>query len=169
MKVVHSIWFSKLGYGLQLCATTRIKENEPYNTDMKDIQIAQNRLLRMLNGCTLKDKISTKDMLKKLDLPSVNQLAVEIKLTEVWKSLNDNAYPINLDKGANRRGENDRTLRPGSIRNLKDFARTKIGENSFCISAGKLWNQAPQNIKEANTLSQAKTLIKETYCRTIPI
>ena len=54
---------------------------------------------------TRKDKVPTKDMLNKLDLPLVNQLAVEIKLTEVRKSLNIHAYPINLEKYANRLGE----------------------------------------------------------------
>ena len=67
----------------------------------------------------------------------MNQLAVEIKLTEVWKSINDPDYPITLDKYEDRTGVNERTLRLGSKRNLKDYARTKIGENSFCISAGK--------------------------------
>ena len=107
-------------------------------------------------------------MLEALNLPSVNQLAVEIKLTETWKSINDPIYPIKIDRNRMGGEETNRVMRPGTSRELKDNARTKIGENSFCISAGKLWNQAPQKIKEAATISQAKKLIKE-YCKTMPI
>ena len=55
-KVVHyCLWFSKLKYGLQLCGNTRTCEEEGQNTDMKAIQTAPNRLLRMLHVCPIKD------------------------------------------------------------------------------------------------------------------
>ena len=64
MKVVHNLWFSKLRYCLQLAARTRTREVEAKNEEMKQLQLTQNRLLRMLYGCTLKDKKSTKELLK---------------------------------------------------------------------------------------------------------
>ena len=36
-------------------------------------------------------------MLKKFEIPSVNQLAAEIKLLEVWKSINVENNPTRLD------------------------------------------------------------------------
>ena len=36
-------------------------------------------------------------MLKKYNLPSVNQLAAQIKLVEAWKSQNIEQYPIKLE------------------------------------------------------------------------
>ena len=116
----------------------------------------------------MKDRKPIKEMLETLNLPSVNQLAVEIKITEVWKSIHDPMHPIKMDRNKNERGKIDRVLSPGTTREMKDNARTKIGENSLCISAGKIWNQAPQTIKSATTLTQAKKLIKEN-CKTIPI
>ena len=168
MKVVHSIWFSKLRYGLQLCAHTRLNVEDSHNTEMKSIQVAQNRLLRMMYGCTIKDRISTKIMLEKLNLPSVNQLAIEVKLTEVWKSLNDPSYPMKMDRNLPMDGATNRPLRPTSMRELKDNARTKIGEESFGISAARMWNQIPTRIKDAKTLAKAKKEIKE-FCKTRPI
>ena len=53
-------------------------------------------------------------------------------------------------------------------RELKGSAKTKIGEQSFIINAGKIWNKAPSNIKEAKTLSLAKKFIK-IYCKSLPI
>ena len=54
------------------------------------------------------------------------------------------------------------------MRELKDNARTKIGEESFGISAARMWNQIPTRIKDAKTLAKAKKEIKE-FCKTRPI
>ena len=61
---------------------------------MKVAQIAQNKMLRLLDGSTQKDRRKIKDMLEKSDLPSVNQLAATIKLSEAWKALNIPNYQI---------------------------------------------------------------------------
>ena len=36
------------------------------------------------------------------------------------------------------------------------YARTSIGDKSFCISGPSLWNSFPKNIREAHTLSASK-------------
>ena len=46
----------------------------------------------------IKDHISTQDLLLKTNLPSVNQLAAIIKLTEAWKCMNNANYHIQLDE-----------------------------------------------------------------------
>ena len=52
----------------------------------------------MLNNSKIKDRVSTSSMPVKFKLLSVNQLAGEIKLTESWKSINIEKYPIELIK-----------------------------------------------------------------------
>ena len=59
-------------------------------------------------------------------------------------------------------------LRPGTVRELTDKAKTKLGEESFCISAAKIWNRAPEKVKESKTISEAKRNIKE-FCKNMPI
>ena len=86
------------------------------NGEMKKLQITQNRLLRALSGVTLKDKKPIKEMLTQLNIPSVNKLATEIKLTEAWKSIHDPAYPIKLERNRKQEGEETRRLRPESVR-----------------------------------------------------
>ena len=61
-------------------------------------------------------------------------------------------------------GGSTRTLRPGTTRELKDAAKTKIGEDSFCYNAAKLWNTAKKHIKVFETLTLAKRAIQE-YCK----
>ena len=46
-------------------------------------------------------------------------------------------------------GGSTRTLRPGTTIEFQDATKTKIGEDSFCYSAAKLWNKAPQNTKDS--------------------
>ena len=53
--------------------------------DFKDIQVLQKHLLRFLNGTKLKDKVTISSLLVKFNYLSVNQLAAQIKLGEVWK------------------------------------------------------------------------------------
>ena len=54
-------------------------------------------MLRVLNNSRIKDKLSTKSMLTKFGLLSVNQLAAKIKLIEVWKITNREKYPLTLE------------------------------------------------------------------------
>ena len=69
LKVVQCIWMSKLTYGLQLCNQVRTKLEDPSNSQMNSIQLAQNKMLRMLDRVSLKDHITTKSLLQKYKLP----------------------------------------------------------------------------------------------------
>ena len=65
LKVVQSLWMSKLRYGLQLCNQVRVKQEDPENQNMKAAQIAQNKMLRMLDGVSLKEHVTSSSLLKK--------------------------------------------------------------------------------------------------------
>ena len=69
LKVVQCIWMSKLTYGLQLYNQVRTKLEDPSNSQMNSIQLAQNKMLRMLDRVSLKDHITTKSLLQKYKLP----------------------------------------------------------------------------------------------------
>ena len=49
---------------------------------LKSVQIAMNKMVRMLDGVSLKEHITSESLLKKYMLPSVNQLSAEIKMVE---------------------------------------------------------------------------------------
>ena len=93
-KVADSIFTSKLRYGLQLCSKVGWSSEEKMEGLMKDLQKTQNKLIRFLNKSTIKDKVNTGSMLRKLNMASVNQLNAQIKLTETWKSLNLNTTKV---------------------------------------------------------------------------
>ena len=55
-------------------------------------------------------------MLEKFGMLSVNQIAAQIKLAEMWKCNNDEKYPLRIKK---RRGL-ERETRPGTRRELEE-------------------------------------------------
>jgi hypothetical protein len=73
-----------------------IHQEDPKHNNLTATQIPQNKILRLLDNSTLKERRSTLDMLSKFGLLSVNQLAANIKLTESWKCINENKYKIKL-------------------------------------------------------------------------
>ena len=53
-------------------------------------------LARFLNSKSLRDKIPTKELLKNINMLSVNQLNAKMKIMEVWKSFIEEGYPLNI-------------------------------------------------------------------------
>ena len=72
MSIVHSLWMSKLHYGLQLCTKVRLAEIDPTPASYKALQLTQNRMLMVINNCRISDKINNKTILKKFDFLSIS-------------------------------------------------------------------------------------------------
>ena len=168
MSVVHSLWVSKLRYGLQLCSKVRFTEEEPNTKCMKSLQLTQNRLLRALNNLRVKDKINISSMLERFDLLSVNQLAAQIKYLEVWKAVYVEGYSIELEPYKKDKPLSHHELRTQKNRVFNDSARLKIASQSFNIDAARLWNLGPASITESVTITLAKKAI-QIFVKTLPI
>ena len=108
------------------------------------------------NGTKISDQVSIKSMLEKFNLLSVNQLAAQIKLKEVWKSLNCENYPIKLEIYNNALKDGSHTLRHKENRIFKDTCRLQKSKISFNLDAARLWNAAPLSIKNSVTSYEAK-------------
>ena len=168
LQLAHALWMSKLRYGLQLCTNVRILESEPSNGNIKSVQIAQNKLMRLLLRVPYYDRKSTSVLLSKSGLLSINQLAASIKLLEVWKSENVPNYPIQLEPNNASECPSDRNLRPSTIRKWNQDVTFSAAKECFSRNAAKLWNCAPNNITTAKNVHTAKTAIKN-YCKLLPI
>jgi hypothetical protein len=66
-------------------------------------------MLRILGGTLVLDRKSIKTLLDNQNMLSVNQIAAQIKLTEMWKAFNDPQYPKKMK--ARERQENAITTR----------------------------------------------------------
>ena len=115
----------------------------------------------------MKDRVSVATMLEKFNLPSVNQLAAEIKLIEVWKSLNTENSPIRLEP-YNANSNPVQQLRTKSNRIFDDSANLKASRSSFNVDAARIWNMAPDQVRSAKSLAEAKRIIK-LHTKSLPI
>ena len=106
-----------------------------------------------------------KEMLEEVDWLSLNQLACETRLIEVWKSLNIENYCLS---NAFEKVEFSRFTR-GSLKiRLKSSFKSQLRENSFQYPSVQLWNSAPKDVTSASTESEARAAIK-AYVRKLPI
>ena len=105
-------------------------------------------------------------MLKKNKMLSVNQTMAQIKLTEFWKALNVENYPLKVRKQETAiNGRETRGNRSGRL--IEEGGSTK--SKASCIQDGtRLWNKAPEGIKNAKTIIGARKEIRK-YCEQLPI
>ena len=154
LKLVDGLFTSKIRYGLQLYGRVRVSEQDPENTELKSIQLVQNKLLRTLNGTRVKDKISTMPLLKNFNMLALNQLNAQMKLLEMWKAINVDKYPLQLkQQNTDHCGA---TTRADSRNRPCNFGKTNLTHNTSVSDAVRVWNLAPDQIKDCKSIGQAK-------------
>ncbi len=130
------------------------------------VQRLQNKILRILDGALVSDRKSTKTLLDNQNMLSVNQIAAQIKLTEMWKASNDPQYPIKMK--TRERQENAMKTRSVTRGGLTEVGRSTRAKKSFMCDAAKVWKKAPEKIRTSKTLTPAKKAIRE-HCKSLPI
>ena len=85
---------------------------------------------------------------------------------EAWKATHVEAYPVQLESLNPSRVDSGRYIRPGTRKHWNDEAKSAAARISFSRDTAKLWNNAPDIITNAYTLSQAKREIKK-YCTSL--
>ena len=134
---------------------------DPTNANMDNLQIAQNKMARVLENVTLIDRTPTSVLLKNQNMLSVNQISAQIKLTEIWKAINIPNFPIKVTKQTSQ--EDARTTRGVTKGKLVEEGSSNLILNSFKGDAIRLWNKAPEVIKDTKTLHTAKTEKKNLW------
>ena len=127
--------------------------------------LSRNKYKHPLN-CLL-DKVCNKEIYKNNNILSVNQLNCQIKLKEVWKSINDVNYPIQW-KLKSPPAEDARTTRSENGNNLVESRLMKCEESTFMNDAARIWNLAPQTLKDCKNIYSVKREIKK-YIVTLPL
>ena len=112
------------------------------------------------------DKIPTKEIFNELKIPSVNQINVQIKLLEIWKSQQSDSYPTQW------RTRNDAVLdrrtRASNENLLHEAYGCNILNSTFINDAARIWNLAPSSIKISTSIIAAKKNIKN-YIYSLPL
>ena len=165
-KVADSLFISKIRYGLQLMGEIRWSNEESESVALGTIQKSQNKLLRFLNGTSLKDKVSNKSMLEKHNMLSINQLNAQIKLTEIWKAVKDENHPFKIQIPLTNPEE--RVSRGQAAGYIKTKALSNVTKKTFINDSIKAWNCAPNELKNTANIYGAKAAIK-IFVKTLPI
>ena len=139
---------SVLRYGLGIFCPIRVEESDPHHSNIEGIRVVFNNMLRLLCGSKRTEHTSIQSMLDHLGWLSINQLAAEVRLIEVWKSLNLSEYSLSQIFPKFESG----TLPTRSLQKnrLKTSLKSKIKENSFQYPSARLWNFAPMNVTMAD-------------------
>ena len=154
MKVANSIFISKIKYGLQLLGKVRMTKEDVEQGDLGAIQKVQNKMVRLLNGCRLLDKIKTQTLLKNVKMLSVNQINAQIKLTEVWKAVNDPNHPLKIEKLTHVNA--NCLTRAVKNEDLKEFGKSSIVQSTFLSDAVKFGTTVQQALKTVKQFGQQR-------------
>ena len=112
------------------------------------------------------DKVPTSKIYKDLNMQTVNQINAQIKLLDVWKSLQSESHPT---KWSRRNETNPETRTRSAItNNLNEAYGGKIITSTFVNDAAKLWNNAPESIKSCTSIYSVKKEIKK-YTGKLPL
>ena len=123
-------------------------------------------MVRLLNGKTVSDQISTKVLLKNKNMLSVNQINAQIKITEVWKAMHDSSHPMKIKKVAH--GHEPCTTRAVSNGELMEIGKSEIVQSTYLSDASKAWNKCHITVKASTNLWAAKKAIR-LFVETLPI
>ena len=117
-------------------------------------------------GVKKSDRISIKAMLDKLGWLSINQLAAEVRLFEVWKAVHGCDY--SLSDLFSKFESSTLPTRAVKTQRLKNCVKTTLRENSFKYPSVVLWILAPENVTTAENDKKAKKAIR-TFVKTLPL
>ena len=165
-KIADSIFNAKIRYGLPLMGKIRWNADDPKPALLKNLQKTQNKMLRSITGTKLLDKISTKTMLCDLKMLSVNQINAQAKLTEAWKINHVENYHTKWEK--RQPTENGRTTRSITNEKIIEIGNSNLSYSTCKSDSIRAWNKAPDSIKNASTIYQAKSEIKK-FITNLPI
>ena len=119
----------------------------------------------MLTKTRLQDKVKTSALLEQLNMLSANQINAQIKIQEIWKSLNIINYPLKVDRQTiNQHGT---STRAGTSGRLIESGKSCLSQKTCINDAIRIWNQLPSVVTDCKTLSQLKNTTK-TYVKTLP-
>ena len=98
-------------------------------------------MLRLLNGSQISDQISASSLLAKFNMLSVSQINAQIKLSEMWKAVNDVDHPFNITK--KDPGPDVRAMRSISNEVLTVLSFSELSKKTFINDVIRAWNNAP--------------------------
>ena len=169
IQVAESIFNSVIRYGIAVYLKPVFEKEEikaqSLSTEARKLQTIQNKMLRVIFGFNLEDKVNMEKLRTKIGMFSVNQLncyhvLVEAfnvinhgssnKIQEKWRPNNENSY-------SNRREHNVKVPRVDHVKC-----------EGFALYGAKMWNLLPDDIKLIKKPKLFQNRVKEYLWANIP-
>ena len=131
------IFTSVARYGIAVYSKPRL-HSDPIGEDMCKLQVTQNKMFRLLDGKSKKDKVSVEKIAKKFEMMSINQMTCYHILMETYKIIHFGAS----DKLRSKLVPNSKMSK-----NLQVPLVKRSSCRGFTYFAAKLWNSLPPQIK----------------------
>ena len=153
--IAEALFNSKLRYGIAVFGQVRLRESDPCPGQMKDLQLSQNSMMRLICGKRITDKVSIQKLLEKTNFLSVNQMAAQHIMCMTWDIVRENAIPEMKEKLILKK--NIYSTRAFDEENLNVVCCAKEKHQSFLNRCSKIWNEAPISIK--NVIKQEHVML----------
>ena len=129
------------------------------------LQKIQNKMLRMVFGYKLQDKVNMEKLREHIQMLSVNQMNIYNVLVEAFNVINFGSSEKIQEKWLN---SNVRVYSNRRQNNIQIPRVKHVKCQGFSWHAAKLWNKLPENIKSIQKPSIFKDKIKDWIWETIP-
>ena len=144
-----------------------MSNSESQNQDLHEIQLVQNKMIRFLNKKRISDKVKTEILITNLNMLSVNRMNAQIKLTEVWKALNFKNTPLNISLPiVDSSKRSSRSTTNGRLQIIN--GKTLCSQATFLNDGKRVWNAAPQSIRDCTSIGSVKKEIKK-FVASLPL
>ena len=135
--IADAIYTSVARYGIAVYSKPRL-HGDPLSEDLKKLQVAQNKMFRLLDGKSKKDKVNVERIAKKHGLMSINQMTCYHVLMETYKIIHF---------GASEKLKNKLVPKSVHSKSLQVPLVTKLSCRGFTYFAAKLWNSLPPKVR----------------------
>jgi len=163
--IADGLFQSKIHYGACLYERPLLSKEESHSGEVQKLQVLQNEVNRLLMGVRRSDRIRNSDLSEMTGLPTVNQIAASQALQELRKILVDCSVPeiqMVLIERVESSGYGTRAM--------NDYKLTSplLGNKDFLSGAIRLWNAAPQGLRDARNNPSAFKALTRLFVSTLP-
>ena len=162
--VAHSLVISRIRYGLSLFGSPCICQEDQTSGLMRNLQIGLNNVMRVITRKKKSDQISIEKLRSLTGMKTVNQMACEEILINVWRAHRVEIPYVSKLLRDGMGNNHMMTTRQEKVGYVKGKSTMKWGD--FLFDWIRLWNVSPLEIKRAESAKQARREIKK-YCLTL--
>ena len=145
-RIAEGLIVSKVRYGLPVFGQVRLKQEDTASDESKQVQVALNKVMRLLTGKKQKDHVSIESLLSESGLLSYNQMLGQSILTIGWKIQHRQCPSLtHIMPVVAREGMVTKACRKGDI--AFPGGKSKAATTCFRNQVGRTWNIASEALR----------------------